>query len=48
MVSDIYIKEKDTTNAVKFLRMARDLGATDQEIANYNVELLKLSREIVR
>ena len=45
MVSDLYIREKDTTNAIKFLNIARDLGATDQEIINYNVELLKILKE---
>ncbi|MDI6850552.1 MAG: tetratricopeptide repeat protein [bacterium] len=45
MVSDLYIREKDTTNAIKFLNIARDHGATDQEIVNYNVELLKILKE---
>jgi tetratricopeptide (TPR) repeat protein len=46
MLSDLYIKEKDTLNAIKCLLMATTHNATATEIAKYNPELLKLLEKL--
>ncbi len=42
-ISDLYFREHDTVNAVKYILKSKALGATDTEISKYNPDLLKLT-----
>ncbi len=44
-LANTYLKGNDTLNALKYLMLAKNYEATDQEIIKYNPELLKLIKE---
>ncbi len=44
-VANIYLKERDTANATKYLMLAKSYGATQEEILKYSLDLLKLAGE---